>query len=119
LRIRFVNRQPQPCVLRGYPGVDGLARDGHIVVHADRTPNGYLGGSRRGSPRSITLRSGQTATALLEGLNGPQPNRRCRPFTQVNVTPPDETHDVRRSVRASVCYPHIHPLLPGSTGSDR
>jgi hypothetical protein len=79
------------CVLRGYPGVDGMA-DGSVVFHAERSPGGYLGGAEPDSPE-VELNTGGAASALLEGLHGPPAGEPpCPRVDALAVTPPDETH---------------------------
>jgi hypothetical protein len=114
MAIRFHNRGGR-CALRGYPGVDGL-RHGHAVVHARRTRRGYLAGA---PVRTVTLRHGRTASATLEGASGPYPGRRCRRYRALRITPPNETHSIRRRVRAAFCYPEVHPVVHGRSGTKR
>lgn len=107
-----------PCSLRGYPSVDGLAANGLVVVRARQTAAGYLGGIRSGSaPPTVALKTGQTASALLEGLTGPTAGgAACPSYAALLVTPPHQTHSVRLQVSYTLCYPQVHPVLPGTTG---
>lgn len=109
----------RPCALYGYPGVDGLDRHGRAVVSARRTLRGYLGGLAQGVPeKAVTLSSGQTASAILEGLDAPLPSALCRHYTSLLITPPGETHSVRFEAGHSICYPQIHPVVPGMSGRE-
>lgn len=116
--LEFHNRG-RLCALYGYPGVDGLNRGGHAVISARRTPRGYLGGLGQGVPeKAVTLARGQTASAILEGLNAPLPSAPCRRYSSLEVTPPGETHSVRLASASGLCYPQIHPVVPGLTGRE-
>jgi hypothetical protein len=103
------------CALRGYPGVDGLSSSGAVVVHAKRTRYGYLGGTR--TIKTVTLAKGKTASAFLEGYNAPSPHQICHPFKYLKITPPNQIRSVNIASRDSVCYPEIHPVVVGSSGS--
>lgn len=103
-----------PCTLTGYPGVDGL-RAGAAVVHAERTLSGYLGGAK--STATVTLPTGQSASALLEGLDGPPAGQRCASYTSLLVTPPNDRQSVPLISRAPLCSPQIHPVVVGGSGS--
>lgn len=103
-----------PCTLTGYPGVDGV-RDGTSVVHAQRTLNGYLGGTT--STTTVTLPAGGSASALLEGFDGPEPGHECASYTSLLVTPPNDRQAVTLTVRAPLCSPQIHPVVAGAAGS--
>jgi hypothetical protein len=103
------------CALRGYPGVDGLSASGAVVVHAKRTLYGYLGGTH--TIKMVTLAKGKTASAFLEGFNAPVAHQTCHPFKYLKITPPNQTNSVKIASRDSVCYPDIHPVVVGSSGS--
>ena len=103
------------CTLRGYPGVDGLSASGAVVVHAKRTLYGYLGGTH--TIKTVTLAEGKTASAFLEGFNAPTPHQPCHPFKYLKITPPNQTKSVKIAAHDSVCYPEIHPVVVGSSGS--
>lgn len=103
------------CVLRGYPGVDGMA-EGRVVFHADRTPDGYLGGARSGADE-VELNTGGAASALLEGLSGPPDGEPpCPGVDALAVIPPDETHSVYLKTSLTLCRPEIHPVVAGADG---
>jgi hypothetical protein len=105
-----------PCALRGYPGVDGLANN-RAVVHAKRTPKGYLGGPGRTS--TIVLLPGHTASALLEGVNGAIQGRPCPKYTSLLVTSPNEAHSFSAGERYPLCYLEVHPVVSDSGGGKR
>jgi hypothetical protein len=107
-----------PCSLRGYPSVVGLAANGLVVVRARQTAAGYLGGLSSGSvPPTVELKTGQTASALLEGLTGPTAGgAACPSYAALLVTPPHQTHAARLQASYSLCYPQVHPVLFSTTG---
>jgi Protein of unknown function (DUF4232) len=114
--LRFINLGPD-CTLRGYPGVDGLSAEGRVIVHARRTPRGFLGGLRSGqSAETVTLATGSTASALLEGLGVGFTSGPCPRYRYVRVTPPGATTSMAFPVPYPVCDPQIHPVVPGRTG---
>ncbi len=117
LILRFKDRGGR-CEMRGYPGVEGLAGNGKAVVEARRTIDGYLGGSRPGSPeRRVLLQSGQTASALLEGHLGPiSGGAPCRFYVSLRVTAPNDIRSVELLHQYSLCYLEIHPVVFGKTG---
>lgn len=113
--IRFRNISRTACVMAGYPGVDGATGSGHAVVHAKRTPYGYLGGGRQ--TRVVTLAPGATASALYEGVNGrTEGGPPCPSYSILVVTPPANTKSVRFQGQPTLCYPEIHPIVRGSNG---
>ncbi len=114
--IRFRNKG-RICRMRGYPAVVGLSADGRVVVRPGRTLHGYLGGARRVA--TITLTTGQTGSAFLEGLNFRIQGLPCHLYRDLLITPPNATHGVRRRARYSFCLPTIHPVVAGSTGTRR
>lgn len=113
--LRFRNTGRRTCGMTGYPGVDGVDKAGHTVVHATRTLKGYLGGADRSSP--VVLAPGQTASVLVEGDTGQAAGGpRCYPIDELRVTPPGETRAVDVPIPASLCYPEVHPVVPGESG---
>jgi len=113
--IRFHDRG-DTCSLRGYPRVDGLSASGRVVVRAKPALTGYFGSW---SIATITLKNGQTASALLEGVDPaffarPPPSSR-----RLRVTPPNASHSVR--LRAPYPFAHltIHPVVASQSGTGR
>ncbi len=106
--------------MHGYPGADGLTAGGTHVVSARRTTNGYLAGVGLLGPEPIvSLATGATASASIEGLLAPTPSQSACPiYTTLLVTPPNETHSVRLPAK-SLCDLEVHPVVPGSTGRGR
>jgi len=89
-----------------------------VLVSAQRTPSGYLGGLATGTAvRSVELEPGASASALFEGLTGPLPARPpCPQYAALAVTPPNETHAVRIPSSYSLCYLEVHPITAGTSG---
>ncbi|MDQ6613940.1 MAG: DUF4232 domain-containing protein [Actinomycetota bacterium] len=99
----------RPCVLRGYPGLDGIDATGRVAVSAQRVP--------ATTEPIVQLNTGQTASALFEGHIGPVPAQGpCPAYAALLVTPPGETHSVRVPSNFSLCYLLIHPVVPGLAG---
>ena len=122
--LRFTEIGATTCFVRGYPGVTEFDRQGHLIQKAVRTPNGYLGGlgTPREAPR-VTLRPGDTATALVEAVdNFPVPGyRTCvgAGVTHLLVTAPDQTAATLLPVLLSACNTfQVHPITASANGSE-
>jgi Protein of unknown function (DUF4232) len=115
LAVRFTNRGT-PCLISGYPGADGLSATGRRVLSAARTPTGYLGGVRSKAIPTVSLGTGQTASALLEWISGPVTGLSCSMVRYFEITPPGAYRSVRLAVASrsfSICKAEIHPVVPG------
>jgi len=112
----FTNTSATPCTEVGYPGVAALDAEGHQVVQAIRTINGYLQGSTM--PKEVTLVTGQSASAIVEGTDVPTGNATsCPSYPKLLVTPPNATESVVVNAVMPGCSPiEIHPVVPGGTG---
>ena len=113
--IRFHDRG-HTCSLRGYPSVDGLSASGRVVVRAKPALTGYFGSW---SIATITLKNGQTASALLEGVDPaffahPPPSSR-----RLRVTPPNASHSVRLRAPVPLAHLTIHPVVARQSGTGR
>ncbi|GAB0108289.1 hypothetical protein JMUB6875_73020 [Nocardia sp. JMUB6875] len=99
-----------PCTLTGYPGVDTGA--GGPLLHADRTPRGYMGGLPQGSdePPVVTLVSGHPANAVVEGVAFDASGSGCPLYTSLLVTPPNSTDTRTVAVTIDSCALHVHPV---------
>jgi Protein of unknown function (DUF4232) len=113
--IRFHDRG-ETCSLRGYPPVDGLSASGRVVVRAKPALTGYFGSW---SIATITLKNGQTASALLVGVDPtffapPPPSAR-----RLRVTPPNASHSVLLRAPYPLADLTIHPVVAGQSGTGR
>jgi hypothetical protein len=116
--LYFRNTGSVTCTLRGYPGVDALARDGHVLKHARRTLNGFTGGAK--SVRTIAIAPGRRASAQLEAHDfNFRTSGDCRASESIAVTPPNTARTAHLFVRISVCDLQIHPVVAGSSGDSR
>ena len=114
--LLFKNNGPT-CALHGYPGLDADNAAGVAVVHAQRTQSGYLGGLGQGvAEPTVSLTTGQTASALFEGYAPGVLSTPCPAYSTLVVTPPNETHPVRLLSPQTVCQIQIHPVVPGASG---
>lgn len=106
------------CTLHGYPGLDAVDASGKVVVSAQRTTNGYLGGLTVGAAEpTVELQTGQTVSTLFEGHIGPiSGGPSCPPYVALLITPPNETHSVRLTSDYTLCYLEVHPVVQGATG---
>ncbi len=112
LPIRFRDRGGT-CSLRGFPRVDGLSASGRVIIRAKRALKGYFG---RWRIATITLKNGQTASALLEGLDPAFFSRRPRSSRNLRITPPNASHSVWRRTSYPLCYLTIHPVVARRNG---
>jgi hypothetical protein len=113
--LLFKNTSGSTCTLYGYPGLDALNASGHVLAHATRTLNGYMGGAH--AVRTITVRPGHYASATSEWWNfNPVNNGACTFSRSVATTPANTTRTVRLAVSVSICRLQIHPTVSGATG---
>jgi hypothetical protein len=120
--VRFTNRSGQLCRIFGYPGVAGLSPSGIQVLQAQRSLRGYMGGLAAGNdaPPDIPLAPGETATALVEGLNGANVGQSCPKLSGLLVTPPDTSHSTRVPEAPGDCGGlQVHPVVFGNSGVGR
>jgi Domain of unknown function (DUF4232) len=120
--LRFRNRG-SACTLKGYPGVDALSAQGHRVESAQRTKSGFLGGVGPGHPiPQVHLAKGQTASAMVEYLDGPIPGHFCPAAKSFAVTPPGALKSARVSPKSlaseRLCNLQVHPVVPGGSGRE-
>ena len=118
--VVFTNTSPQTCKLMGYPGVAGLNAAGHQAVQAVRTLNGYMRVLPTGQgPPVVTLTTGESASAFVEGTDVPTGNQTsCPTYPKLLVTPPNTTQQVTIDTSMPGCSPvQVHPVVPGTTGS--
>jgi hypothetical protein len=116
----FENVGRAACFLTGYPGVALAAGGGH-QVQVRRTPNGYLGGLSPTATSNpvVRLRPGDKASALLEGEDGTGSGGACPSYVALLVTPPNQTVTSRVARPTSICDSQIHPVVPGTAGTQR
>jgi len=126
--ILFTNIGHEACSLVGYPGVAALDARGVQVARAQQRMNGMFGGVFVGTTAPlVTLQSGQTASAEIEGGDHPVGSATsCPVYPGFLVTPPGGTRSV--AITAGVaggnrpeffgCVPiAVDPVVPGSSGS--
>ncbi|MBQ1020765.1 DUF4232 domain-containing protein [Micromonospora sp. D93] len=116
--VVFRNSGDATCRLTGYPGVDALGGDGKTLAHAERTRRGYMGGpAGTGRPPTVTLRPGESASALVEASGFRADGTACKPYVSLLVTPPDDVRSVRLGWDTDSCSDlEVHPVVAGTTG---
>jgi len=117
--VRFENTRTPTCELTGYPGVAGLDVAGRQVIQAVRTLHGFIPGVPAGRrPPVVVLRTGQSASAFVEGTDVPQGNDRpCPTYPKIVVTPPNTTRSVTIHMSIPGCSrPQVHPVVPDTGG---
>ncbi|HEX4491058.1 MAG TPA: DUF4232 domain-containing protein [Acidimicrobiia bacterium] len=118
--LRFRNSSGTTCHLEGYPGAAALDAQGHQVVQAVRTVNGFWHALPPGEgPPVVTLAPGQIASAFMEGTDVPVNGATsCPTYPKLLVTPPNTTVSVPIAKAMPGCTPiQIHPVVPGTTGT--
>ena len=99
------------CLVRGYPGVSLLDRQGHQIGRA---------AARTVAPaRTIVLRPGGAASTVIHTLNpGVGTNACLGPSVALRVYPPDQRKALLVPALLSECLGmlEVRPLVAGSTG---
>jgi hypothetical protein len=112
--LLFTNSSAAPCVLLGYPGVDGLDGSGHAIAHASRTLNGLIGFCHCTKPASFTLKPNDVVSAVVEGaISG---GADCSPFASMLVTPPNTSLSTPIPASPDACGFTVHPVVSGTAG---
>jgi hypothetical protein len=106
----FTNTGTGACTLRGFPGVAGLAADGHQVLQARR---------ERIPMATIVIAPHGSASAVVHATAVPGPGPTCPPdFGALLVTPPGTTTSVRVAVSLPACGGlSVRPVVVGTTGT--
>lgn len=117
--LAFINTGTAPCTMQGYPGVAILDAGSAQVAQARRTAQGYMGGLPAGqSPPLVSLRPGDSASAIIEALSANPDGTACKPWSGLLVTAPDDTRSTQLVWAAGGCAdPQVHPVVPGLEGS--
>ncbi|WP_231386802.1 DUF4232 domain-containing protein [Nocardia sp. BMG111209] len=99
-----------PCTLSGYPGVDSGA--GGPLLHATRTPRGFMGGLPTGDDTApvIRLDADHLAHAIVEGVAVDAAGNGCAQYSSLLVTPPDSTETTTVTVPIDTCALQVHPV---------
>jgi hypothetical protein len=101
-----------PCTLKGYPDVDTTGGD--PVVHAKRTPNGYLGGLfPQGTAQPTVLLDGtHDGMAEVEWVVADTNGNACPSYPGVQVWPPETTTSFALPVGIDYsCNFQVHPVM--------
>ena len=118
--LEFRNHSLRACAIEGYPTVTSSA-DGDLVGPADQTLRGPAGGvTASAAPPVVVLQPGSTVSAMLEPVEC-GPLALCTGADQISVGLPDGEHLATLAIPPSVAgagIPLLHPVVPGTTGSD-
>lgn len=100
-----------PCTISGYPGVD--TGEGGPVLHAERTPRGYMGGlpQRDDAPPAVTVLPGRPARAVAEGSAIGPAGQDCPLYTSLAVTSPNSTDTRTLHTTIDTCALQVHPVI--------
>ncbi|MEU6559684.1 DUF4232 domain-containing protein [Nocardia nova] len=99
-----------PCTISGYPGAD--TGEGGPVLHAERTPRGYMGGLPQGddTPPVVTVLPGRPARAVVEGSAMGPDGKDCPLYTSLAVTAPNSTDTRTLHTTIDTCALQVHPV---------
>jgi hypothetical protein len=111
--LRFRNISQATCSLRGYPGLDALRKNGHLLAHAKRSLHG-MGGAHK--VKTIVLKPYRLASAEAEWSNFGAGGTDCAASHSIAVTAPNTARTVHFKVRVTKCGLKIHPVVTGKTG---
>jgi hypothetical protein len=112
--LLFTNAASTPCLMTGYPGVDGLGSGGNHVASASRTLNGMIGFCGCTKPATVTVPPGGAVSAVTEGVSdGSGP---CDPFYSLLITPPNTSTSTPVAIAPYSCGFTVHPVVTGQTG---
>ena len=114
--VRFHNTSGRTCSLRGYPGIDALAKNGTVLAHAKRVKYGYTGGTHH--IRTVVLTPGTYASADVEWMNfNPTTSGACAYSHSLAITAANTSAVHYRKVHVSVCALEVHPTVAGKSGN--
>jgi uncharacterized protein DUF4232 len=113
--VEFQNISGVKCTLRGYPGLDAIGRQGHVLKHAKRTLNGFTGGTHH--IRTVLVRPGKFASADVEWENFGPHGTNCKSSLSVNATPANTGYTVHLAKRVALCHLQVHPTVAGKSGN--
>ena len=115
----FTNVGKQTCDLYGYPGA-AIEYKSITLLNATRTLNGYMGDGRNlSSPPQVTLKSGASASAVLEWVENAGQHCYANRAGTLHVTPPNTTATVALGSTLTVGQDgicsgfDIHPVVAG------
>ena len=112
--IVLTNRTGPTCTVYGYPRLVALDLNGRPVRQAEPHLSGIGGGLTYDGPiPHIQLNTGESASAAYDSATD---QTTCTPYTQLRVTPPDNTQPTSLPAPESLCGLTVHPLVPGDTG---
>jgi hypothetical protein len=115
LVLTFNNVSMTTCLMVGYPKVDLVDDEEHVVEHVRHTLRAQTGlptGVNR--PQPVVLRGGKSASAIVEASALPQGDGPpCRDYALM-VTPPGQHSAVPAGpARMPNCDIQVHPVVAG------
>lgn len=113
--VEFQNISGVKCTLRGYPGLDAIGKQGHVLKHAKRTLNGFTGGTHH--IRTVLVRPGKFASADVEWENFGPHGTNCKSSLSVNATPANTGYTVHLAKQVALCHLQVHPTVAGKSGN--
>lgn len=113
--LEFRNVSGVKCTLRGYPGLDAIGKQGHLLKHAKRTLNGFTGGVHH--IHTVLVRPGKFASADVEWTNFGPHGGSCKGSLSVNATPANTGYTVHLAEHVMLCGLQVHPTVAGKSGN--
>jgi len=122
LTILLTNTGSAACVLQGYPGAAVTDTTGAVILAAERTLRGYMGGAA--GVVKVNLPAHGQASAILEwlafsphGAHSAAPNCPGLDGGRLLITPPDSTRTTSVALPTDICQELlIHPVVSGASG---
>ncbi len=116
--VLFENTSSSSCLLHGFPGVAGLDSAGHQVAQATRELNGAAFTGSTASLPTVTLATGQTASATVFGSDVPVGSApSCTTYSALLVTPPNAFQSVQLTAQVPGCSGlRVSPVYAGTGG---
>jgi hypothetical protein len=112
--LEFDNISGVRCTLRGYPGLDAIGKQGHVLAHAQRRLHGITGGASK--IRTILVKPGHFASANVGWANAAADGGDCTFSHSVNATPAGTGYTVHLAKSVSICDLEVHPTVAGTSG---
>jgi hypothetical protein len=118
----FTNNGSSTCTLTGYAGAAVTDASGDVLLNAQRTLEGYEGGTSEVT--TVSLAPGGNASAVLEWddapSNGEPPSAANCPGMAggyLEITPPNTTVPTKVQPPSDLCTDfQIHPVIAGTAG---
>ncbi len=102
VELSFHNHSSQACTLTGYPDVQLVDAQGHIVpIHLQQATSAYMFNTQ--PVQSVRLSAGAEAYFKLAWDDASATGQGCVSATSANITPPGQTDALSLSLQVTSC----------------